>query len=200
MYSLALVDLNVVASRLRQEYPADYPESRGLAAAMDGLQDQLTKQVRPMLLVLLATAGLVLLIACANVANLALARIMRREQEMAVRAALGANRGRLLRQLLTESTLLSVAGGALGLLLATGCLELLVRFVGRFTTRAAEVRISMEVLLFTLGISIVTGLIFGSIPAISQRLNLVTSLKEGSANATVKAAACGCATCLSPDK
>src|SRR6476646_8820023 len=180
-------DLNVVASRLQQVNPADYPASRGLSAAMDGLQNQLTKQVRPMLLVLLATAGLVLLIACANVANLALARIMRREQDMAVRAALGANRGRLIRQLLTESTLLSVAGGALGLLLACGCLELLVRFVGRFTTRAAEVRISLEVLLFTLGVSVLTGLIFGSIPALSQRLNLVTSLKEGSANATAKA-------------
>ena len=179
-------DLNVVASRLQRANPADYPAARGLAAAMDGLQNQLTKQVRPMLLVLLGTAGLVLLIACANVANLALARIMRREQEMAVRAALGANRGRLVRQLLTESTLLSVAGGALGLLLASGCLELLVRFIGRFTTRAAEVHISTEVLLFTLGISILTGLIFGSIPALSQRLNLVTSLKEGSANATVK--------------
>jgi putative ABC transport system permease protein len=184
--TLGNADLNVVASRLQQANPADYPASRGLAAAMDGLQNQLTKQVRPMLLVLLWTAGLVLLIACANVANLALARIMRREQEMAVRAALGASRGRLVRQLLTESTLLSVAGGALGLLLASGCLELLVRFVGRFTTRAAEVRISLEVLLFTLGVSILTGLIFGSIPALSQRLNLVTSLKEGSPNATVK--------------
>jgi putative ABC transport system permease protein len=179
-------DLGLVASRLQQQYPVDYPASRGISSSMDGLQNQLTKQVRPMLLVLLATAGLVLLIACANVANLALARIMRREQEMAVRAALGANRSRLVRQLLTESTLLSVAGGALGLLLASGCLELLVRFVGRFTTRAAEVRISGEVLVFTLGVSVLTGLIFGSIPALSQRLNLVTSLKEGSANATVK--------------
>ena len=180
------VDVNLVASRLQKEYAADYPASRGLSAAMDGLQNQLTRQVRPMLLVLLGTAGLVLSIACANVANLALARIMRREQEMAVRAALGANRGRLVRQLLTESTLLSVAGGAIGLLMASACLELLVRFVGRFTTRAAEVRISTEVLLFTLGISILTGLIFGSIPALSQRLNLVNSLKEGSANATIK--------------
>jgi putative ABC transport system permease protein len=179
-------DVSLVASRLQQQYPDDYPAARGLSASMDGLQNQLTHQVRPMLLVLLGTAGLVLLIACANVANLALARIMRREQEMAVRAALGASRGRLVRQLLTESTLLSLGGGALGLLMASACLELLVRFVGRFTTRAAEVRISLEVLLFTLGISILTGLIFGSIPALSQRLNLVNSLKEGSANATVK--------------
>ncbi len=185
------VDVSLVASRLQQQYPADYPAARGFSATMDGLQNQLTQQVRRMLLLLLGTAGLVLLIACANVANLALARIMRREQEMAVRAALGANRGRLIRQLLTESTLLSLAGGALGLLLASGCLELLVRFVGRFTTRAAEVRISLEVLVFTLGVSILTGLIFGSIPALSQRLNLVNSLKEGSTNATVKSSGVG---------
>src|SRR5215472_14268280 len=179
-------EVALVASRLEQEYPKDYPASRGFTAKMDSLQDQLTHQVRPMLVVLLGTAGLVLLIACANVANLALARIMRREQEMAVRAALGANRSRLVRQLLAESTLLSLAGGALGLLLASACVDMLVRFVGRFTTRAAEVHISAPVLLFTFGISILTGLIFGSIPAFSQRLNLVDSLKEGSSASTIK--------------
>jgi putative ABC transport system permease protein len=78
------LDLSVVAARLQQQYPTDYPATQGLGATMDGLQDQLTHQVRPMLLILLGTAGLVLLIACANVANLALARMMRREQEMAV--------------------------------------------------------------------------------------------------------------------
>jgi putative ABC transport system permease protein len=179
-------DLKLVAARLQKQYPADYPDSRGLSLTMDGLQNQLTQRVRPMLLVLLGTAGLVLLIACANVANLALARIMRREQEMAVRAALGANRGRLVRQLLTESTLLSLAGGVLGLALASMCVELLARFVGRFTTRAAEIHISAEILLFTLGVSVITGLIFGSVPAFSQRLNLVHSLKEGSASSTLK--------------
>lgn len=179
-------DVALIASRLAKEYPESYPSTSGYTASMDGLQSRLTKEVRPMLLVLLGTAGLVLLIACANVANLSLARVMRREQELAVRAAMGASRGRLVRQLLTESTLLSLAGGALGLWLASGCLALLVGFVGRFTTRAAEVSMSTPVLLFTLVVSILTGLAFGSIPAFSQRLDLVNSLKEGSNAATEK--------------
>jgi putative ABC transport system permease protein len=182
----ANAEVSAVAARMQQQYPADYPPARGLHASLDGLQNQLTHQVRPMLLVLLATAGLVLLIACANVANLALARVMRRETEIAVRAALGASRGRIIRQLLTESLLLSLAGAALGLLFASSCLQLLVSFIGRFTTRAHEVSISTPVLLFTLGVAIITGLVFGSIPAFSQRLNLVNSLKEGSASSTAK--------------
>ncbi|MGE5325277.1 MAG: ABC transporter permease [Actinomycetota bacterium] len=178
-------DLSLIASRLRKEYPESYPPSRGYASSMTGLRSQLTRDVRPMLLILLGTACLVLLIACANVANLALARMMRREQELAVRAALGASRGRLVRQLLTESTLLSLGGGVLGLLLASGGLNLLVTFVARYTTRAHEVSISTPVLLFTLVLSVITGVAFGSVPAFSQRLNLVNSLKEGSASATM---------------
>jgi len=178
-------DLSVIAARLRREYPESYPASRDYASSMTGLRSQLTRDVRPMLLILLGTACLVLLIACANVANLALARMMRREQELAVRAALGASRGRLVRQLLTESTLLSLGGGVLGLLLASGCLNLLVTFVARYTTRAHEVSISTPVLLFTLALSVITGVAFGSVPAFSQRLNLVNSLKEGSASATM---------------
>src|SRR5262249_1479632 len=160
--------------------------SAGFTATVDTLHNQLTQQVRPMLLVLLATAGLVLLIACANVANLAFARMVRREQELAVRTALGANRLALFRQLLTESTLLSLAGGGLGLIFASACVDLLIAFVGRFTTRAAEVKIDVPVLFFTLTVSLLTGLIFGSIPALSSRLNLATALKEGSNASTEK--------------
>ena len=180
----ANADLALIAARLGKEYPESYPPERGYTVRADSLQSRLTEEVRPMLLVLLGTAGLVLLIACANVANLALARMMRREQELAVRAAMGASRGRLVRQLLTESTLLSLAGGALGLWLASGCLTLLITFVGRFTSRASEVSISIPVLLFTLVVSVLTGLAFGSIPAFSQRVDLVNSLKESSNAAT----------------
>ncbi|HEY6308840.1 MAG TPA: ABC transporter permease [Candidatus Angelobacter sp.] len=181
-----VADMSLIASRFQQAYPENYPVTRGFTSTLDSLHKKLTEDVRPLLLVLLGTAGLVLLIACANVANLALARMMRREQELAVRAAMGASRGRLVRQLLTESTLLSLGGGALGLWLASGCVGLLITFAGRFTTRAAEVTISLPVLLFTLTVSVLTGLAFGSIPAFSQRVDLVNSLKENSNAATEK--------------
>ncbi|MFY9609667.1 MAG: ABC transporter permease [Blastocatellia bacterium] len=175
----AKADLSLIASNLQKEYPDSYPESRGYDATAALLKEELIRDGKPTFLILLATAGLVLLIACANVANLTLARLMRREREMAIRAALGAGKGRLIRQLLTESTLLALAGGALGLLLAAGGLRLLVTFAARFTTRASEIEIDGSVLLFTLLISVATGLVFGSMPAFSSENNLTGALKEG---------------------
>src|SRR5258708_35423168 len=99
----------------------------------------MTKNARPMLLILLGTTGLILSIARANVANLTIARLMRRDRELAMRAALGANRSRLVRQLLTESTLLAVAGGVFGILFASSTVGLLTTFVGRFTARTGEI-------------------------------------------------------------
>ncbi len=173
-------DLSVVADRLLQEYPESYSKSGGYRATAIALKDQLTENIRPTLWVLLSTSGFVLLIVCASVANLTLARLLRRDREISVRAALGASRLQLLRQLLTESTILALAGGALGLVVAFSGLDLLIAFAARFTTRAPEIRIDGWVLLFTAGVSIFTGFVFGCIPAFSSRRNVAASLRASS--------------------
>jgi putative ABC transport system permease protein len=139
------------------------------------------------LLILLGITGFLLLIVCANVANLTLARLMRRGREMAIRAALGAGRGRLFRQLLAEGTLLAILGGGLASLLAYAGLDLLVSFVARFTTRAAEIRIDTTVMLFTLGVSLLTGLILGLLPTIPARASSTEDLGDGAGPATANA-------------
>jgi predicted permease len=174
----AHADLSVVSSRLQQDYPQEYPKERGYRAVVLPLQGEMTRAFRPTLLVLLGTAGFVLLIVCASVANLMLARMVRREREVAVRAALGASHGRLLRQLLTESTIMAVAGGAIGLALAHWGVDLLIAYAQQFTPRAAEIQIDRSVLLYTLGISVLTGLVFGSVPAFNGSLSVSPALRE----------------------
>ena len=141
--------------------------------------EQLTQGARQTLLILLGTTGLVLLIACANVANLTLARMLRRDRELAMRTALGAGRWRLVRQLLTESTVLAVAGGVVGLAFAWSTVGMLTTFVGRFTSRTGEIAIDPGVLIFTLAVSIVTGLLFGTFPALAARIDLMSALRSG---------------------
>jgi putative ABC transport system permease protein len=180
----AQADLSTVARQLESSYPDAYPKDYGYKMAAAPLQEELTRRARTTFLVLLGAAGFVLLIACANVANLLLARLLKVERELAIRTALGASRARLMRQLLTESVLLSVAGGALGLALAPTALTLLVQFAERFTTRAAEVRIDGAVLIFTALVSIGTGLLFGLAPAFSSGQNTGEALKQGSGRTT----------------
>lgn len=184
----AQADVAGVATNLATTYPDIYPKHIGYDAQLDRLDEALTQEARPTFLILLGTTGLVLLIVCANVANLNLARVLQRQSEVAVRTALGASRGRLVTQMLTESLLLSLGGGALGLLLAWFGLPLLTSFAGRFTTRTAEIQIDSSVLLFTLLVSACTGLAFGVIPALSSavdsRKSLIATLKASGDRST----------------
>src|SRR5436305_5566096 len=176
-------EMAAIAHQIEREHPGDYPPGQGFTTDVSALREELTRQARPTLLFLLGTVALVLSLVCANVANLTLARLAGRDRELAVRTALGAGRGRLVRQLLTESTLLALAGGVLGLLLAAGGLHLLVAFTARFTQRAGEIAIDGPVLLFTLVVALVTGLAFGSLPALSRH-DPAEALKEGGERAT----------------
>ena len=162
-------DLDGVAATLAADFPEAYDTESGQRFVASPLKEELVQQARPTLLVLLGIAFFVLLIACANVANLALARMTRREQELSVRATLGAGRGRIVRQLVTESVMLSVAGGALGLLVALSTHGILVNWAARYTRRAHEVSIDLSVLGFTLVASVVTGIAFGLAPALLAR-------------------------------
>ena len=154
---------------MQQAYPENYPASAGFTATAVSLRDELTRGFRPTLGILIGAAGFLLLIVCASVANLMLARLLKREREMAIRMSLGAGRWRLVRQLLTESTLLALAGATVGLLLAFVTMDLLVTLSAQFTTRAQEISLNGTVLLFTLGIAVATGVLVGAIPALPGR-------------------------------
>ena len=177
-------DLAMVASRLERDFPEVYEPDSGYTAIPIALDDELTSQARPMLLILLGITTLVLLIACANVANLTLARTSGRHRELALRSALGAGRGRILTQLLTETMLLALAGGAVGLGLAWAGLDLLIAFAGLLTPRTSQIALDGSVLVFTGMLSVVTGLVFGLLPALSTRSSVATTLKEGSGQST----------------
>jgi putative ABC transport system permease protein len=173
--------VSTISQRFVAEHSSVYrAATSGFRATALELRRALTDGARDLLLILLGITSLVLLIACANVASLTLARMLGRDRELAMRSALGAGRARIVRQLLTESTLLAVAGGMVGVVFAFATVDMLTRFVGRFTARTGEVSIDVSVVLFTLLVSMLTGILFGTLPAIGTRVNLVGALKEGS--------------------
>jgi predicted permease len=172
--------LTAMAAELRRDFPADYPAQAKWTIEIQPLQDTLVGKVRPMLLVLLGAVTLIVFIVSLNIANLLLARASGRQQEMAVRLALGASRGRMVRQMLTESTLLSLIGGAAGIATAVGALAFILRFVPSNIPRLNEVRIDWVVLAFALLISLLTGLVFGIAPAVhSAKGALSSAIREG---------------------
>src|SRR5262249_46000944 len=169
----------IISCSWQQEHPEDYPKEQGLGLDALLLQEELTGTARPMLLLLLAAAAFLLLIVCSNVANLTLARIQRRERELAVRTALGASRGRMLGHLLTESVTLAVLGGLLGLGLASVALPLLVAFTAKLSTRPVGVRMDWVVLAFNLVVSLGTGVLVGALPSFRRARDLSGELKDG---------------------
>jgi len=180
----AHAELSLITSRIEQQYKDSHA---GTALKLIPLQEQVVGQVKPILMILLGAVGFVLLIACANVANLLLTRSLTRQKEVGIRVALGASRWRVVRQLLTESVLLSLAGGVVGLLLAYWGTTALVSMLPPNQISALPflqtLKIDVRMLAFSFGLSVLTGIIFGLAPALqSSRLELSGVLKEGGRN------------------
>jgi putative ABC transport system permease protein len=173
----AKAEMTTISSRLEQQYPAD---DKGWGATIIPMREQMVGEVRTALMILLGAVGFVLLIACANVANLVLVKTLARQKEIAIRTALGASSFRVLRQILAETLMLSLCGGLLGLAVAHFGVRLIVAFLAQQLPFAANISLDVPVLVFTLLVSILTGVIAGVVPAFrATKTNLNDSLKAG---------------------
>ena len=176
----AQADMDLLTARLKQDFPANYPPNGGLTFSVVPLLEEVVGDISRSLMILFGAVGFVLLIACSNVANLLLARAAVRQKEIAVRAAMGATRGRLIRQMLTESTLLALVGGLVGILIAYLAVKAMRVFGPENIPRLDEIAIDGRVLAFTTAVALLTGILFGLVPALrASRVDLNDVLKEG---------------------
>jgi putative ABC transport system permease protein len=173
----AQAEMNTISARLEQQYPED---DKGWGAIVRPLHADMVSDVRSALFILLGSVAFVLLIACVNVANLTLAKTLSRQKEIAIRAAMGASSGRVLRQILVENMLLGLMGGAIGLVYAHFGIRLIMAFLAAKVPQSVDVSLNATVLLFTVGISLVTGILAGVLPGIRlSRPNVNQALKQG---------------------
>jgi len=180
----AQTELRMIAAALQEAHPAAYPKSRGFDIVVTPWKDELTEKAKPTLIILLVTTLFVLVIACANVANLTLTRLVQREREMGIRAALGAPASLVRRQLLAENLLLSVGGGLLGLGFAVSSLSLLIAYASRFTSRIGEIGLDGRVLAFNLMVAVTMALLFAWAPRLTFLNDPASAMSAGGGRST----------------
>ena len=182
--ALAQADMSQIADGLRKKYPDDYPATKGYGIHLAPVHTELTQEIRPVLTVLAAATGLLLLLACSNVAGIMLSRMLARTHELTMRTILGASRTRIVRSFVTEGVLLAGFGGILGFVLAYWSLDILVNFSSRFTSLASQLQITPQVILFCLMSSVICGVVVGLVPALAVRHTAVF-VTEGWGNANL---------------
>ncbi len=166
----AQADLNQIAKRLQVAYPDDYPSAKGYEIGLRPVHEELSHDIRPVLIVLAAAVGLLLLLACANVTGIMVSRMLARTRELAVRTILGAGRSRILRGMITEGIMLAILGGIAGLVLAYWSVGLLVSFTSKFTSLASQLSFTPEAIAFCFLLSLACGVVIGLVPSIGVRL------------------------------
>ncbi len=183
----AQADLSEIAKGLQAKYPRNYSADKGYDIGLKPVHEELAHDIRPVLIVLAAATGLLLLLACANVTGIMLSRILARTRELTVRTILGASRSRITRSFITEGILLSGCGGIAGLLFAYWSLDVLVRFTSRFTSLASQLQFSPQVIAFCFLVSIICGVVVGLIPALGVRQTPLFTMELGNVNLSSRA-------------